>query len=392
MPRPDTENTGAARPTIAEEVAKFTSFATNDGETITKDKPEDLNPVAGKNTSKAEDDRAAALAAEKEGKAPAAKGPAPKEPNVKLTDEESEKTIADLDAKLGREANDEEIAAALKAATAEKNKPAAGKEAPKKSVADRIGKAVRNQRAAERERDEARRERDEARAALAAAGKAPLTDDKKSANAVDDDKEPDPKDFEFGELDAKFIRALARWETKQEIARSNKNQEKTQLTAAQQKAADDFKVAKDAFEDAGSELYDDFSEVVIQGAKDKVWPLSNTLGSLLLDSEHGPRIAYELASDPKEAKRIFGLSEARQAAWFGTQEAKLIAGSGAKTDEEDGQQGSEETDGKKPAAKVSKAPAPVQRARGQGSAERDGGSTNDFAAFEAKAMAALRKK
>jgi hypothetical protein len=33
-------------------------------------------------------------------------------------------------------------------------------------------------------------------------------------------QEPDPKDYEFGEVDPKYIRALARWEVRQELAGS----------------------------------------------------------------------------------------------------------------------------------------------------------------------------
>lgn len=385
MPRQDPEN---VRPTVEEEMAKFSGFSQKDGVAITEENPEDLNPVAGKNTTEAEDKALADKAAAEK----TAKGEKTEKVAVaptKLSDEESNKIIEALDAKLGREANEDEIAKALKEATDEKNKPAGAKEAPKKSVQDRINKAIKGQRTAQRERDVAIARAEKAEAALA--GKAPLTDTDKSAKAADADKEPDPKDFEYGELDVKFIRALARFEARQETAAAAKVQEKTRLTAAEQKAADDFAEVKGAFEDAGSELYDDFTEVVIQGAADKVWPLSATLGGLLLDSEHGPQIAYELASDPKEAKRIFGLSEARQAAWFGLKEDKLIAGSGA-TDDDKKAKGSEELDTKKVAdTKVSKAPAPVTRARGNGSAASEDGSTNDFASFEAQ-VAASRKK
>jgi hypothetical protein len=53
------------------------------------------------------------------------------------------------------------------------------------------------------------------------------------------------------------------------------------------------------------------------------WPLSATVGKLLLESEFGPHIAYALASDPKEAKRVDKLSAAEQQRWFFRQEAKF---------------------------------------------------------------------
>jgi hypothetical protein len=371
------------RPTLEQEMASFKGFSTNNGETITPETPEDLNPVAGKNQSAAEIVAAAAKAgATKEKPAGGAKE-APK-PDTKLTDAESEAAIAALDTKLGREANETEIADALKAATAVKN----GKEPAKKSVQDRINKATRAQRNAERERDAARAELAAERASKAA----PLTDKDKGGKdaAVTADEAPDPKKFEYGELDANYIRALARYEAKQEIADAAKNQQKTQLTAQQQADKEKFDAAKTVFEDKGSELYDDFDEVVMQGARDKAWPLSDTLGAVLITSEYGAQIAYELAYDPKEAKRIFELAPMRQVAWLGRKEAALeaSAGSGASEDEE-GTEGTSE-DKPKPAAKtvpkVSKAPAPITRARGQGSASTTPGDTNDFAAFEAAAM------
>jgi hypothetical protein len=374
------------RPTVEQEMATFKGFSTENGETITPDKPEDLNPVAGKNLSAAE---IVAKSVKEAAAKPAASKEAAK-PNVKLTDDESEAAIAALDTKLGREANETEIAAALKDAAAAKN----GKETPKKSVQDRINKATRAQRNAERERDTLRAELAAERAARAA----PLTADKKDGKdtGVTADEAPDPKKFEYGELDANYIRALARYEAKQEIADATKNQQKTQLTAQQQADKAKFDAAKTVFEDKGSELYDDFDEVVMQGARDKAWPLSDTLGAVLMTSDYGAQIAYELASDPKEAKRVFDLEPMRQVAWLGRREAALEAenpaGSGANEDEEgtEGKPEGKAATAAKTASKVSKAPAPVTRARGQGSASAVPGDTDDFAAFEAAAMG--RKK
>ena len=60
------------------------------------------------------------------------------------------------------------------------------------------------------------------------------------------------------------------------------------------------------------------------------WPLSETLGSLIQESPVGYDIAYALASDLKEAVRISKLSAAKQAAWFGVEEARLTDEDGAK--------------------------------------------------------------
>jgi hypothetical protein len=372
MPRSDSDAV-AARPTVEQEMAAFKGFSTENGETITKDKPEDLNPVAGKNQSAAE------IEANKD-KVPDAKAGAtkPAAKAEKLTDAESEVVIADLDKQLGREATEEEISAALTAASAKKG---GADPAKTKTVQDRINKAVKAQRAAERQLATERSARLAAEAALAAGAKAPLTADDKGGK---DDSEgaPDPKKFEYGELDANYIRALARYEAKQELAAARENEKKVTLTAAQQADKEKFEAAKAAFEDAGAEAYEDFDEVVMQGARDKAWPLSDTLGAVLMTSDYGPQIAYELASDPKEAKRIFDMAPLRQVAWLGRKEAELeSAGSGAKSEDK----GKAAAD-PKVIAQVSKAPAPVTRIRGQGSASTVPGDTQDFAAFEAAAM------
>jgi hypothetical protein len=390
------------RPTPEQEMAKFTGEAIKDGEKISPEKPEDLNPVAGKNTTPEEDKAIADAAAAKAGEKPAAKvgdKAAAAAKAEKLTDEESEAAITALDEKLGREATAQEIADALKAALAEKTKAAAPAEKKKETVQDRINKAVRKQRESERREAAAVARAERAEAALASggkvtqdSGKAPLTGDTKKAS-VDMTGAPDPKDFEYGTMDDGYIRALTLWAAKQAIADQAKNQKETQLTAAQQEAEEKFKEQKAAFEEAGSEKFPDFEETVMGDTYDKEtnpsgWPLSATLGALLLESEVGPDIAYMLAGDKKLAKEVFGKTATQQAAWFGRQEAKISAGTGAtETDDKAGK--SEDTPASS-ARKVSKAPTPVQRASGQGSTGSVTGNTQDFAAFEAAAMGRSR--
>jgi hypothetical protein len=360
---------------MEQEMAAFKGFSTNNGEVMTPDKPEDLNPVAGKTLSVEEKAAADKVAAAKLATDKTALKAVP----VKLTDAETEAAVAAAETAAGHELTDEEVAAAVAAATAKKN-PQAAK--PKKTLQDRINAATRKQRTAERERDALA-----ARvAALEAGGKpAPLTTPEKGSKD-DPDTSPDPTKFEYGEMDSGYIRALARFETRQEIAANQKKQNETQLTAKEQEAAEKFATQKAAFEEAGSEKYDDFADVVMDNTFSKTnpsgWPLSDVLGAMLLDSEQGPDIAYMLASDIKLAKEVFGKSPARQAAWFGVEEAKRSAGSGATEDKPDAA-----AEAAKPGTKVvSKAPTPITRARGQGSNSSVPGSTTDFAAFEAVAM------
>lgn len=369
-----------ARPTLEQEVAKFKGFSVNEGETITPDKPEDLNPVKGKNMTAKEQE-----ALDANTKKPATEL---KVVPVKLTDEESEKVLVDAEAAKGSELTSEEEALALETATSKKN-AAASKKTPA-SVQDRINKSIKAQRAAERRADaaEAANKGLETRLAALEAGRnaTPLTDGKKSANN-DSTVEPDVKKYEYGELDTKYIRDLARWEARQEIADAAKNQDTKRQSDKQAAATAEFEALMTTFTEAGSEAYDDFDEVVIQGAKDKVWELSDSLGAALLTSDFGTQIAYDLASDPKEAKRIAKLPIGRQLAWLGRKEAELeAAGTGAKTEAEKAADAAAKAAEKASSSTVkeSKAPAPVTRARGNGSNSSVSGDTQDFAAFEAQ--------
>jgi hypothetical protein len=369
------------RPTVEQEMAAFKGFSTNDGDTITPEKPEDLNPVTGKNMTAAEIE--AAKGKEKDAAATTVAKPAEKAAPT-LSDAEKDKVIQDLDKKLGREATDDEVTKAL--ADAANTKAGSGKSKADQKSSDRYRAMQRREREAIRESTALK-----ARVAALEAGatKAPLTDkdkpDKDTAEAA-----PDPTKFEFGELDANYIRALARFETRQELAASKAKEQSVTLTAEQKAAKEKFDADVATFEDKGSDLHDDFTEVVIEGARDKAWPLGDQLGAALLESDFGPQIAYALATDVKEAKRISELSDRRQLAWLGRKEAELeaSAGSGANGGDEGKGAAAEakEVPNPKVAANVSRAPAPVQRARGQGSPSAVPGDTHDFAAFEAAAM------
>lgn len=379
----------AAAPSVADEMAKFSGFTTNNGETV---KADTTNKGPG-DSNLSDEERAAGVkivgeeaprgkADEKtETKAPAAK--------VTLTDEESDAALtkARTDAKLGdgEELTKEEEDEALLAALATK------KESAKPPVNDRVKRAQEGRRRAEARAAAAdRKSADLERrlAALESGGKAPLTGDTKKANDGTSDKEPDPKDFEFGEVDAKFIRALARYEAKQEIAESSKTQQDKSRNAEQERAQVEFTEKKAAFEDAGLEAFDDFQEVVMDTvtlpeSDPAAWPLSATVGQLLLESEHGPAIAYQLASDIKEAKRVNKLSAAQQAAWFGRQEAKLSSETDGKGKESEGATRQEPKQAEP--RTVSRAPLPLNRGRGAGGNKQPSAATTDFAAFEAMA-------
>lgn len=265
-----------------------------------------------------------------------------------------------------------------------------GEGKPHKSADKRISQAVGRQRAAERRADAAEARATATEARLAAI-ETRLTGAQTHATAP---KAPDPKDFDGGEFDARYIAALARFEAKQEVAAATTTVRAeataTAQTAEQQRAQVAFTAKRDAFFETASEEFDDFEEVV--GATDV--PISPTVGELALDSEFGAQIMYELASDLKEARKVHAMPAAKQAAWFGRQEAKL---SSSHSDADDGGEGDGD-DGEPPKrqsgpkSKVTRAPAPGEyEPRGQGTVPKVSAATPDFAQFERMAMGAGKK-
>jgi hypothetical protein len=179
---------------------------------------------------------------------------------------------------------------------------------------------------------------------------------------------PDPAKYQYGDLDPQFIRDLARFEAKQEFAELR---QQIQATEQQKEQLREAEVIRDkALETAkvGSERYPDFMDVVVEGAENNEWPLTETMLSAALESEKSADILYYLATHPDEAAEVSRMGVRQQDRWFGRMEATLKAPQ---------------------PRKVSKAPQPVSSARGAGGKFAPSPATTDFAAFEQ--MATQRK-
>ena len=272
----------------------------------------------------------------------------------------------DDDATEGDDETPQEGAKPAKPAEGDAEKPA---EKPKKATpSERIGDLTAKWRGAERTADTEKQRADRAEAELAAlkSGKTPLTPP--AAADTGDDAPPDPSKFDYGELDPKYIAALSRHETRQALKEERANDEKTrQATAAAAEQRE--QVAKQAdMVKAGVLLHDDFDEVVMQGAREGKWQLSRDLGVLLLDSEFGAEIAYELAKDPEEADRVFKLSPAKQAAYLGRKEATIEAARAALSTK---------------VPKTPQAQTPPKLPKGGSGSNKVAADSSDFAAVEA---------
>lgn len=196
---------------------------------------------------------------------------------------------------------------------------------------------------------------------------------KAQGDTKDADAPPKPDDFEFGELDTRYIDAKVEYGVKKALAAAKATDVQVQQQEARKREVAELSVKAKAFEDAGAEKYDDFDEVVIAGARSDSWKLSETMLHLVLGSDEGVDVAYHLASNPKESREVFGKSPVEQAAYFGRLAAKFSSAQGARTENQ------------QVAVKTSKAPAPVQTARGGGSKTRFDPATASFEEFEAHA-------
>lgn len=326
-------------PTAEEQIATFQTSNFKDGE------PSDGTPTA---------EETAALAAN------VAKPAAVTEETDDEEDEDDES-----EAKTG-----EEGAEAKPAGEDGKEKPAEEAKPAKKgkpTFNERLGEVTAARRTAERTAETERQRADRLQAELDAvkSGKAPLT------AAQSDDKgvavPPDPSQFDYGELDPKYIAALARHETAQALKAAKADDDKVRQADAAAAAQREQATKTETLVKAGIKLHEDFDEVVMQGAQTGKWQLSQTLGELILDSEFGPNIAYELAKDPDEAERVHKLSPAKQAAYFGAQEAKFEAAKPSQASK---------------TPKTPQAPPPPKTPKGGSGSNTIGADSTDFAAVE----------
>lgn len=281
----------------------------------------------------------------------------------------------------GEETEEDESAeeAAEDAEAAEEDAEAAEEPKPrsKKSVQARIAELTKARRAEQRGREAERAENDRLRARVAqlegSGEKKDLTDAAPKSKANSDGR-PDATKYEFGQLDEQFISDLADWKVDQRLA-----SKEAEAEARKGKAAQDAEIAEQETQamsllETGLEKFgEEFDTLVIKGAQNGDWALSDTLGKLVGASEYGADIALHLARDPKEALKVYRLPPMEQAAYFGRMEARF----------------SSSGDVKPKKVQAPKAPPPPEtKVRGAGGKFSVSADTTDFAAFESMANAA----
>jgi len=126
-----------------------------------------------------------------------------------------------------------------------------------------------------------------------------------------------------------YVEALTDWKSDRAVEKAlatvnTKIEEKsTQQTAAQQEA--DRTKNWQARQEATKAVLKDYDEVVGESEI----PIAPHVGDLLLDSDHGPALAYKLAKDPELAEKLNRMSEKQAAKEIGKMEAAFDIAAGS---------------------------------------------------------------
>jgi hypothetical protein len=214
---------------------------------------------------------------------------------------------------------------------------------PKKTVQDRIDEMTRARRDAEREAEYWR----------AKALQAPERQQPEQQAQPKPDAPPNPADFDYGDADPAYIAALVDHKVKAELKAFRAQ---AQAEAQAQTADQQFKAKEAQFAAAKP----DFQTVVY----DSRWDCTPVMADAIKQANDGPAVAYHLASNPAEARRIAALNPLAQALEIGRLEARLS------------------TPAVPQPKTVSEAPPPPNGVRGAGGRFKPAPDTTDFAAFE----------
>jgi len=178
-------------------------------------------------------------------------------------------------------------------------------------------------------------------------------------------QKPDPAKYTYGDLDPAYLEDLADYRAELKVQALREEMQATEQQQVAQREAQQLKARAEQAAQVGSERYADFTEVVIEGAEEGEWPLTQPMLQAALESDHTADILYYLATNVTEAEKVSAMDQRQLDRWLGRMEVQF----------------------ERPAArKASKAPPPVNSARGSGGRFSADPATADFAAFEKMAQ------
>lgn len=144
-------------------------------------------------------------------------------------------------------------------------------------------------------------------------------------------EQPDPKPTleAFDYDDVEYQEALVDWKVRQQLKVQQQQMQQQQQQIAQQQKMAEFQRKTDEIYAKGQEKHEDFRTYVDHAAQTGLF--TRDMVFALAESEIGDDLAYHLATNPEEAKRISGLSPYGQAREIGRLEIKLQTPAPAKT-------------------------------------------------------------
>lgn len=235
-----------------------------------------------------------------------------------------------------------------------------------------VAEATRRAEEAQREADKWRR----------IAEGAPAEPEAVAEGEKDPNAEPVPADFEFGKADPEYIAAHAEWRA------VNRMREEGRL-AAIRSTINQLEADYQGRVPAALEKYADYHDVVTKGAEgdNPAWACPPLVSVGIRSSTVGTDIAYHLAKNPEESRRIAALDPLEQAREFGKLEGRFLyeaerASKQQKSGDNPGGQQKQQQQ-KQPPSKQSAAPKPPKRqTRGSGGRYKVPADTDDFSAFD----------
>jgi len=148
--------------------------------------------------------------------------------------------------------------------------------------------------------------------------------------AVTKDPAPDATDaakYPLGVLDDGYIEDKIKWTAKNIVAETLDQERQTEKAQAEQARADahmgTLREKVDTLAEAGSELHDDYMEVVLEAGLAGKFPLTETTFTAAAEADNGAEILYRLATDKKEAARVSGLSMVQQVRYVIEKDAEI---------------------------------------------------------------------
>lgn len=152
--------------------------------------------------------------------------------------------------------------------------------------------------------------------------------DKKPAIIVKDEngntlEEPDPRKYKYGEVDSAYLRDLRKYDRLALKAEIAQEQERTRQEQAAQRQAEELNTARERLIEDGGSRYDDFDDVVVQGAAQGAFALDQATFEMAAESEVGADILYHLAKNPATSVKVAQMNEREKARYLGRLEAAL---------------------------------------------------------------------